>query len=305
MKPLKSLIFILLGTALLAFSFTSALAGPQADDQLRTPAEGTAERKAILAAVTDLYKEGEDHPAKFKVNYLKVHNGWAWIDVTPLSARGTPVGEPAPLLFHNDKGKWTSQELNDVGMEGEGHEGPHDPSAKYLEALQKKYPGIPADILPGGSHSDDPVAGIREHYAAINKGVKGYKTVKKELSGYSLEGGELVAYLDGPKIMKIVATHLGESGNNVEEYYYWDDKLIFVFSITSSYDRPGSGKVVRKSEDRCYFLNDRMIRWIDENGKHVASGSSEYGEKEKEYLQTSRDFVEGVRSKKATIEATP
>src|SRR4026209_2776621 len=107
MKSLKSLIFLLLGAALLVMSFSNpALAGPQADE-VRTPAEGTAERQAILAAGADLYKEREDPPAKFKVNYLKVHNGWAWIDVTPLSARGTPVGEPAPLLFNNKNGKWT------------------------------------------------------------------------------------------------------------------------------------------------------------------------------------------------------
>ena len=120
----------------------------QSNDELHTPAKGTPEREAILNAVRDDYKEGADHPAEFKVNYLKVHNGWAWINVTPLDAKGSPVADPAPLLFYNDQGKWTDKDLNDVGMEGDDHEGPHDPSPKYIKALQKKYPGVPLDIIP-------------------------------------------------------------------------------------------------------------------------------------------------------------
>lgn len=117
-------------------------------DELRTPAEGSAERQAILDAVREEYKEGDDHPAQFKVNYLRVHKGWAWIDVTPLDASGKQVADPAPLLFYNDTGKWLSKDLNDVGMEGDEHEGPHDPSPKYIKALLKKYPGLSADIIP-------------------------------------------------------------------------------------------------------------------------------------------------------------
>jgi hypothetical protein len=128
---------------------TDSLTTPaQTDDDLHTPVAGSAERKAILDAVREEYKEGDDHPAQFKVNYLKVHKGWAWIDVTPLNSSGKPVADPAPLLFQIDNGKWVSRDLNDVGMQGDEHEGPHDPSPKYIKALQKKYPGMPLDIIP-------------------------------------------------------------------------------------------------------------------------------------------------------------
>lgn len=120
----------------------------QGTDDLRTPAVDSAEYKAILAAVLDEYRQGEDHPTQFKVNYLKLHKGWAWINVTPLDAGGNQVGEEAPLLFQLDNEKWVSRELNDVGIEGDGHEGPHDPSPKYIKALQKKYPEMPLDIIP-------------------------------------------------------------------------------------------------------------------------------------------------------------
>jgi hypothetical protein len=252
--------------------------------------------------VRDEYKEGADHPADFQVNYLKVHNGWAWINVTPLDAGGKQVGDPAPLLFHNDNGKWAAKDFNEVPTDAEGHEGPHDPSPKFIKALQIKFPGVPADIIPTSSHMGDPIETIREQYATINKSAAGYKKAKKELSGFSLEGGELVAYFDGPKIMKIVASHFGEGGKVVEEYYYWDDQLIFIYRKDSAYDKPGSGKVVHTSENRFYFSGDRLIRWVDENKKQVASGSSEYLEKEKEYLQLSGEFTAGARSPKSTIE---
>ena len=304
MKNILSLSLMVLGCAVLIFSFIQpALGLSQTTDQLRTAAEGSPERKAILDAVRKEYEEGADHPAKFQVNYLKVHNGWAWIDVTPLNASGEPVADPAPLLFYNDNGKWVAKDLNDVPTESDGHAGPHDLSPKYLEAVQKKYPGVPADIFPASSQTEDLISAIREQYATINKSVARYKSVKKELSGFSAEGGTLVAYFAGPKIMKIVATHYGEGGKALEEYYYWDDRLIFVFRKDSTYDKPGSGKVVSTAENRFYFGNDRLVRWIDENAKQIPSSNSEYLEKEKDYLKFSREFTDGARSQKPTIES--
>ena len=304
MKNIRSLPLILLGGAALIFSLTQPAFGQSpTTDQLRTPAEGSPEHKAILDAVREEYKEGADRPAKFQVNYLRVHNGWAWVDVTPLNESGQPVADPAPLLFFNENGKWAARDLNAVPVEGDGHAGPHDPSPKYLEAVQKKYPGGPADIFPAHAQTDDPIKTIREQYAKINKDASGYKSVKKELSGFSAEGGELVAYFDGPKVMKIVANHFGEGGKAVEEYYYWDDRLIFVFRKDSIYDKPMSGKVARTAENRFYFSNDRLVRWIDENSKQVEPGGSEYLGKEKDYLQSSKEFADGARSEKPKIES--
>ncbi len=304
MKSIRSLALMLLVGAILTLGLTKHVLGQaQPNDQLRTPTEGSPEYKAILDAVREEYKEGADQPAKFHVNYLKVHNGWAWIDVTPLNENGKPVADPAPLLFFNDNGKWTAKDLNDVPTDAEGHEGPHDPSPKYIKALQKKYPGVPADIIPTSSHAEGSIQTIRERYATINRSAAKYKSVKKKLSGFSAEGGELVAYFDGPKIMKIVASHFGEGGKAVEEYYYWDDSLIFVYRKDSIYDKPMSGKAARTAENRFYFDKGRLIRWIDENAKQVAVSNSEYLENEKNYLQLSREFADGARSKNSVIES--
>jgi hypothetical protein len=149
----------------------------------------------------------------------------------------------------------------------------------------------------------DPIQSIRSQYAAINRKAARLKKVKKELSGFSAEGGELVAYFDGAAIPKIVATYYGEMGRTIEEYYFGNGKLIFVFWKVFHYDRPLSGKVVRTEESRFYFVNDQLIRWLDENEKQVPSSTPEFQEQQKDYIETSAKFTSGARSRARVIEA--
>jgi len=149
----------------------------------------------------------------------------------------------------------------------------------------------------------DQIQSIRRQYTAINKRAGKYRRVNKELSGFSLEGGKLVAYFDGPAIVKIVATYYGESGRSLEEYYYTNEKLIFVFRKEFRYDTPLSGKVVHTYENRFYFADDRLIEWLNSQVRPAPNGIADYQQKQNEYLETSRKFVQGARSKGATIEA--
>jgi hypothetical protein len=149
----------------------------------------------------------------------------------------------------------------------------------------------------------DSISTIRRRYTIINQRLAKYRTIKKELSGFSAEGGELAAYFDGKAVMKIATINQGETGRSFEDFYYWNEKLIFVFRKQDTYDKPYSGKVVRTTENRFYFGDGKLIRWIDENGKQVAPGGIEYQKKQNEYLRASRRFVEGSRSQKTTIEA--
>jgi len=147
------------------------------------------------------------------------------------------------------------------------------------------------------------VQSIRQQYAAINRRAGRYRKVKKELSGFSLEGGEMIAYFDGPAIVKIVANHFGEMGRASEEYYYSKGKLIFVYRKDFRYDRPMSGKVIETKENRFYFQNDGLFRWINETGKPVTFGIMEFTLKEDEYRDSSSKFLSGARSRSSTIEA--
>jgi hypothetical protein len=147
------------------------------------------------------------------------------------------------------------------------------------------------------------ISSIRERYAAVNKNLSKYRVVKKELSGFSTEGGELVVYFDGASVVKIAATHLGETGRSLEEFYYRDGELVFVFYRRETYDAPMSGKVSKRADERFYFADGRLIRWLDNRGRAVAPGRGEYREAQARYLDGSRRFVEGARSSNSTIEA--
>lgn len=112
----------------------------------------------------------------------------------------------------------------------------------------------------------------------------------------------MIAYFDGPAIVKIAATYYGEGGRADEEYYYQDEKLIFVYRKDSTYSRPLSGKVIRKSENRFYFKGDQLIKWLDESGKEVSPGT-ESQKQQDECLASSNQFLVAARSKNPTIEA--
>ena len=154
-----------------------------------------------------------------------------------------------------------------------------------------------------GAGGADAISAIRRRYSAINRAPAKYRVVKKELSGFSTEGGELVAYLDGESVVKITATHFGETGRSFEEFYYWDGRLFFILHRRETYDEPMSGRVSKTAEERFYFNDGRLIRWLDSRGRAVAPGRGEYREAQARYLDVARRFVEGARSQKSTVEA--
>ena len=163
--------------------------------------------------------------------------------------------------------------------------------------------GVAGQAAANNPQEKESISSIRERYAAVNKNLAKYRVVKKELSGFSAEGGELVAYFEGSSVVKLAATHLGETGRSSEEFYYRDGELIFVFYRRETYDAPMSGKVSKTAEERFYFSGGRLIRWLDSRGRVVAQGRGDYREAQARYLDSSRRFVEGARSPNSTIEA--
>ena len=115
---------------------------------LHTPVQGSPERKAIMDALREGDKSNFDKPVIYKVNYLKVHRGWAWTDVTPLDEKGNPLAEGEQALLHYENGKWVSQDLSKVAEDPNDPLGPEDPSPRYVRNLLKVYPGAHPDIFP-------------------------------------------------------------------------------------------------------------------------------------------------------------
>jgi len=117
-------------------------------DELHTPPAGSAERKEIMDTLRKEYTTGSGAAVKFEVKHLKVHHGWVWVNVVPLDKDGKPEGEEWPSLLHLQQGKWVIIDLMAIAVAIDDPVGPMDPSAKFLGAVQKKHPGVPADIFP-------------------------------------------------------------------------------------------------------------------------------------------------------------
>ena len=117
-------------------------------DTVHTPAEGTAERKEIPAVLHKEYTTGSGSAVKFKVNYLKVHEGWAWINVTPLDPKGKAEDEEWPSLLQQANEQWRIIDLMAIARALDDPVGPMEPSPAFLRAVKKRYPAVPNDIFP-------------------------------------------------------------------------------------------------------------------------------------------------------------
>jgi hypothetical protein len=138
MKTRSILLPMIMCLSLTAFS-QEAQKGP---DVAHIPPKGSAERQAIVDALRG------NQQVVFQIHYLKVHNGWAWIDVTPLDKQGHAVAEGGPNLLHFEKGKWRVLDLSKVPDDPDDPLGPEDASPGYIRNLRKTFPGVPADIFP-------------------------------------------------------------------------------------------------------------------------------------------------------------
>jgi hypothetical protein len=146
-------------------------------------------------------------------------------------------------------------------------------------------------LMPAIQAADPAVEGnvkaIRAKCAQIEKGLKDARQVKRDLPGESAEGGELTAWFRDRSVAKLSARFFGETGKAVEEYYFWDSELIFVFRVESHYTKPMSGVTKNKTEERFYFADGKLIRWLDAQKKEVTSGLST---RERELLADSKKY---------------
>ena len=123
-------------------------------DKLHTPSEGSAEREAVLDGLRRHWQasrnpdNGKTYRGRitFHVSYLKVHNGWAWVNADPRSSlpkEGFP--ENSGFLLHLQAGRW--QVMKTPPMDDNG-DGAFNPSPGDLARIKKMYPSIATDIIP-------------------------------------------------------------------------------------------------------------------------------------------------------------
>lgn len=121
-------------------------------DELHTPPMGSPERQGLMDALREQY--GKSHPFRgnitFVVNYLKVHNGWAWTYPEPRSTDPQDqFGENSGFLLHKVNGQWQVMKVPPMVDDPDDPENLDYPTRKDVERMKKMYPSIPTDIFPG------------------------------------------------------------------------------------------------------------------------------------------------------------
>jgi hypothetical protein len=123
---------------------TQAWAAAKAKKGAYTPATGSAEQKAIVEALRKEMASTTNVKMVFKVEYLKVHDCWAWIHALPSSPDGKQKYEDVNALLEKKAGCW---QVAEIACTEEGNPdclGAPD----YFKKLMAKFPGAPADIFP-------------------------------------------------------------------------------------------------------------------------------------------------------------
>jgi hypothetical protein len=108
------------------------------------PAPGSAEQKSIVAALGKKMASTTHLKMVFKVDYLKVHDCWAWIHALPSSPDGKQKHEDVNALLQKKAGCW---QVAEIACTEEGNPdclGAPD----YFKKLMVRFPGAPADIFP-------------------------------------------------------------------------------------------------------------------------------------------------------------
>jgi hypothetical protein len=130
---------------------------------------------------------------------------------------------------------------------------------------------VAAAGLPQPSADSAAISAIRDAYARIERGLPSYRRVRHDIFGFSLEGGYLDAWFDGPHLEKLDARYYRETGRDQEAYYFVGDTLVFVFAADENYDRPLTGHVVHRDENRFYFHDQRLIRRTGAGAQDLAT----------------------------------
>ena len=148
-----------------------------------------------------------------------------------------------------------------------------------------------------GLLAQEDTAHHREVYAAINAQEKSLKeikaTYKDDETVFDLKG-----WTDGKELRKIIVAVPGEDGDGSEEYYLENGKPLFVFS-QYHLANPDNAKALIKVENRFYFKDGKMFKWLSSERKTVAAADPDFSSEAERLTSNYGHFLDAFKSKDA------
>lgn len=133
------------------------------------------------------------------------------------------------------------------------------------------------------------ISNIREHYGAINYNVKYYDKVSKVVSSADDHTMSLKGYFKDGELRKMTTRYEDDFERLIEEYYFWDNELFFVYTqldVDYPHDELSNYQSETPGQNRYYFHNDNLIRWLDPEKEEVVA--SKFSSKEAKILSEVR-----------------
>jgi hypothetical protein len=131
--------------------------------------------------------------------------------------------------------------------------------AAALGAFARVAAQAPASATSG---SPAAIAHIRAVVDSVERNLSRYRRTTHDLSGFSLEGGEVRGFFDGTEPRKLTVRHFGESGRVTENFYFAGGQPVFALVVTERYARPLTTRIAVRRENRFYFATGQLIRVI-------------------------------------------
>ncbi len=126
---------------------------------------------------------------------------------------------------------------------------------------------LPLDAQTVRAKPINPLSAYPQRYAAINRELPTYRTIAVDMESLGIEnrstdGGRVEASCKGSETRRIVAIDYGEHGSTTTNFYFWNNSLFFVQILSKRSDEL-YGPTVESSDDRLYYLNGRLVKWLD------------------------------------------
>lgn len=142
--------------------------------------------------------------------------------------------------------------------------------------------------------ANDKLKVIRSEYTIINS--ETLKCTTEDIEDQSTEGGEVKKCYKGKELRKLTAAFYGEMGKTIEEYYFKNGELIFLFEKRTYYTAPiynsSNFKIKSIVESRYYFDGGVLFKWIVGN---TIKNKAPYRSKQKEIAEELKSL--GVKFK--------
>ena len=146
--------------------------------------------------------------------------------------------------------------------------------------------------------ADTLVARHRAVYQRTEQQLSSYRHAEADMDSLGLErrstdGGDVEAFCEGTTIRLLVAYYAGETSNAEYRFYFDHDSLLFVYAELR-WGRPNGVDPypprTHRSEDRFYFRDDQLVRWIGADHRRQPLTTTEAQKRRADLLATAAEL---------------